>query len=1134
MNSSDDETLVNESGDDGMSAGVSISGQIRAGVRLGDYEIERLLGVGAMGEVYLARQVRLDQKCALKVLPPELTRSADFEKRFAQEGRSLAKLDHPHIVRVYNAGEADGLHFLAMEYVGGGTLEDRLEKSGGSLPESETGKLLGEMLAALSYAHGQNVIHRDLKPANILLTESGFCKIGDFGLALVAGEEYVQSMIRESVVRSQLAGHGRAKNFGPAEDPEATIPADEARAGLRGKTSVETKTPLDIPDPEETILAKDTRLGGALPGNPEETLLESEARRFTRRPSRSSDAGAFVGTLDYMSPEIRDGRGAADARSDLFAIGVMAYQMLTGQKPRGFVKAPSRLVKGISSRWDAWVMHCMEVDPNERFQSAEEALRALGKVMKTRSRLMPVCAAAAIVAAVIGGVFWSVQPSRSVAPKTESLAASTDKTPVATLAVPEPSAAKSADSPVTDAAKASPDVPSVSTSAPLTTAPLPVAGPVKSPPLTVAAAPKGTDSPPQDASKTGPAPEPPAPVSAKTPSSPAIEPGRSAPAPVDSTFARVDSPTAETAISGPVTTPPASPTEARPDPKPAKPEPPKPVIPGGLAVRTDPPGARVQVEGQASSVSPALFDNLAPKTYHLTISLDGYETVTDKVAVASGESATPPVYALVRQTGNLLISSTPPGSGWKIVSGPSAVRAADSGTTPATLEQLPTGDYELEFSRAGWKSSRVQVSVRKGENASVSEYYPQGSLRLDSNVIAVVRWIIRSYPVAVDAMNPQFELSGGAPATLEGMPAGGYTIEFHREGWPVQVRDVRVEANKAAELVCLYPNGKLTISTNCSDAVWRLVSAPDLTLVAKSSGTVPATLSGLPYGEYVVEISRKGWKPARVTVPVNDGQASVASYVFHGGDLALSSNVTDAKWTVVKCPDAYDSARSGDSARSVTLRDVPVGIYVIEFTRAGAKPLRTEANVAEFAKSEARGDFPLGRISLASNRPGARYEVVSSPVALDPGMQSGALPAALGNLPGGDYVVEFRFAGWPALRKSVRIGREDKAELRGDFNGGTIVLSSLPAGAEVVDVLGGNKVIGNTATPLVMSNLTPGRYAFVLRMPGYGDEKIGGNVEADGTLKLSATLKPLPKAAPVAPPAPVKQEPRRNGPLLPP
>ena len=156
MPPSDDETIPQDQHSENKPQGAadvqSATAQpsLPAGTRLGDYTLERLLGSGAMGEVYLARQVRLDQQCALKILPPELTRSRDFEKRFEQEGRSMAKLDHPHIVRVHNASVDAGRHFIAMEYVPGGTLDDLLARHGGLLPERQAHKLLSEILDALA------------------------------------------------------------------------------------------------------------------------------------------------------------------------------------------------------------------------------------------------------------------------------------------------------------------------------------------------------------------------------------------------------------------------------------------------------------------------------------------------------------------------------------------------------------------------------------------------------------------------------------------------------------------------------------------------------------------------------------------------------------------------------------------------------------------------------------------------------------------------------------------------------------------------------------------------------------------------------------------------------------------------
>jgi serine/threonine-protein kinase len=172
---------------------------LEGGSVFGGYRIERLLGAGAMGEVYLARQVRLERPCAVKILPRELSRSRYFSKRFEAEGRVLAKLDHPGIVRVQNAGEDGGRHFLEMEYVEEGNLDECLLKNGGRLRRSRVRNFArrdscGPCLRARKG-------RRPPRPqaSNILVTREGRCKISDFALELVAGEEFVHSVVQRSL-----------------------------------------------------------------------------------------------------------------------------------------------------------------------------------------------------------------------------------------------------------------------------------------------------------------------------------------------------------------------------------------------------------------------------------------------------------------------------------------------------------------------------------------------------------------------------------------------------------------------------------------------------------------------------------------------------------------------------------------------------------------------------------------------------------------------------------------------------------------------------------------------------------------------------------------------------------------------
>jgi serine/threonine protein kinase len=145
------------------------------------YEIERELGRGGMGVVYLARQVNADRLVAVKsVLAPDLLRPEELV-RFRLEGESLARLDHPNIVKVHEVGVYAGQPFFSMEYVAGGTLSLALEKSPRSARQSA--EMVEVLARAVHGAHLQGVVHRDLKPANILLTSEGLPKVTDFGLA---------------------------------------------------------------------------------------------------------------------------------------------------------------------------------------------------------------------------------------------------------------------------------------------------------------------------------------------------------------------------------------------------------------------------------------------------------------------------------------------------------------------------------------------------------------------------------------------------------------------------------------------------------------------------------------------------------------------------------------------------------------------------------------------------------------------------------------------------------------------------------------------------------------------------------------------------------------------------------------
>ncbi len=158
---------------------------LATGAKLGPYEITGAIGAGGMGEVYRARDMRLDRIVAIKVLPAHLAGRAELRERFDREAKTIASLNHPHICTLYDTGHQDEIDFLVMEYLEGETLAQRLQK--GALPIQQVLQYAIEISDALDKAHRKGITHRDLKPGNIMLTKSG-TKLLDFGLAKLAQE----------------------------------------------------------------------------------------------------------------------------------------------------------------------------------------------------------------------------------------------------------------------------------------------------------------------------------------------------------------------------------------------------------------------------------------------------------------------------------------------------------------------------------------------------------------------------------------------------------------------------------------------------------------------------------------------------------------------------------------------------------------------------------------------------------------------------------------------------------------------------------------------------------------------------------------------------------------------------------
>ena len=270
------------------------------GTKLGPYEIQSALGAGGMGEVYRARDTRLDRSVAIKILSAQLSSDPVRKQRFEREAKTVSSLNHPNICVLHDVGHQDGIDYLVMECVEGETLAKRIEK--GPLPLDQVLKFGAQLADALDKAHRSGVVHRDLKPGNIMLAPTG-AKLLDFGLA------------------------------------KPTI----SLAGLASVTAPAAKL------------------------------------------SPATEPGTIVGTYQYMSPEQVGGK-EVDGRSDIFSLGTVLYEMLTGQRAfdgKSHLSVASAILEKepapISSvkpmtplALEHAVKKCLEKLPDERWQSASD------------------------------------------------------------------------------------------------------------------------------------------------------------------------------------------------------------------------------------------------------------------------------------------------------------------------------------------------------------------------------------------------------------------------------------------------------------------------------------------------------------------------------------------------------------------------------------------------------------------------------------------------------------------------------------------------------------------------------------------------------------------------------------------
>src|SRR5438132_3640678 len=296
---------------------------LSAGTKLGRYEIRSKIGEGGMGEVYLAEDMQLRRRVALKILQPEIAANQDRMRRFVQEAQAAAALNHPNIAHIYEIGRSptlregsdtgstgeDETHFIAMEYVEGVTLREKIHSERTSLLKLL--KYLAQVAEGLAKAHAAGIVHRDLKPDNIMVTREGYAKILDFGLAKL-------------------------------------IEPTEQKPDRQGELS-EVATVIML--------------------------------------QQHSTPGMILGTAGYMSPEQAQGKvNEIDHRSDIFSFGCILFETVTGQKAfagkdpldslHKIVHAPAPQISELNPKAPAElqriVRRCLAKDPEKRYQSIKD------------------------------------------------------------------------------------------------------------------------------------------------------------------------------------------------------------------------------------------------------------------------------------------------------------------------------------------------------------------------------------------------------------------------------------------------------------------------------------------------------------------------------------------------------------------------------------------------------------------------------------------------------------------------------------------------------------------------------------------------------------------------------------------
>lgn len=390
-----------------------------AGDVIGPYRLIAPLGRGAMGEVWRARDERLDRLVALKLLPPDVAGDPERRARMLREARAAAAVPHGHVVTLYDILQAEGRDVLVMELVDGHTVAERLRKDGPPPLERGLAWLLA-VVDALRAAHARGILHRDIKAANVMVTTDGQVKVLDFGLAKLieaplapappgpGPDAAAPAGLDDVSIADTVVGAAGAAGAGSSDGPRAAAGPSPGASAAPAPT---TDLALDATMPSEP---------GAMTRPAGGTATSSDPEAYATR------AGTLLGTPMYMAPEQIAG-DAPDERTEVFAVGVLAHEIIAGRPPfrsrtvddlfaeisRG---AAPRLEEPVPPAVAAVVARALAHDRARRFASMDELHRALvgvrDELFGHRASRWPWLAAALLVAAalVAAAVWWWRRP----------------------------------------------------------------------------------------------------------------------------------------------------------------------------------------------------------------------------------------------------------------------------------------------------------------------------------------------------------------------------------------------------------------------------------------------------------------------------------------------------------------------------------------------------------------------------------------------------------------------------------------------------------------------------------------------------------------------------------------------------